>query len=317
MPNKIYECCTGPRRIRKGSRTQAPRLTAVQAGASSVKANACATESELSPSTQGQQRQLEWRQEWPPSTGPIRVDAKSGVNEPWKQRVPHVSGMSDTFVTTRRSLSLPPSLSTPISISTTLSSPSTAATKGIIGSSPPDGVSIADRDCGRETLPNIVAPCSNGTMQSNVATEGKAGVPRNYLPPSPASSHSSPSFTPSSTILPTTADTYSCHHIRDHLSASITTTTTAARCLACPPLFERGDAGSLGLELEAGMEYPSSPSSPSLTSPVNLAIQIQESPSFRRKQQLPSSGRIGGWTMSQYGPRTDTDSKAIDAFRPF
>jgi hypothetical protein len=365
VPNRIYECCTGPRRDRRGSRAQAPRSTAVQAGASpiqttmtagtagmryrgesspscdrtAVKADACATESKLSPITgghqqypshQGQQRLFEWQQEWSSSTGPIRVDIKSGVNKPWNRRAQYVGGMRDTVIgRARRSFSLPLQQSTPVPMSANLSPPLTTTTQGIISSPPPSHVSVAD--CGRERetrwLTDILAPSSDGGLQHGVET-GKDGgggprVYHNYIPPSSADSVPSPSLTPSPT---TTTCPRSDPQTRDHLSASITTTATAP---GSPPLFEGGDADSLGPGLGAGMGYPSSPpsSSPlsltsSLSLPMNFRIRTQEPPPFRRKQQLSSGSSIdigsgGGGTMSQYGPRTDADSRAIDAFRPF
>jgi hypothetical protein len=374
VPNGIYECCTGPRKNRRGSRPQPPGSAAVPhiqtattpAGyrrGSSVASSLTAVESEPSPIGGGhpqqqyppyhqhhQQRLLEQEQQMPASTRPMRVGTKSDMNncDPWDQQQHPQQYMSDTYnnnnnTTTRvgrsPSSSISSVVSTPLSMTSTLSPPTSGTTTPrTMSSSSLCGVAIADRDYDRERewerrrLPNILgsrsrAGSGGGFMEDRVERED-VGPCYYYMTPSPTDSASSPSVTPSPTIHSTTARPYPPphSHTRDHRSTSISSTNGSG---VVPPLFNKGS--DVGARFNAWYR-PSSPSltppPPSSTTTIYHPTQVQEPHLFG--QRLPPSinsigisvgggGGGGGGMMPlpHYSLRSDTDSKAVAAFRPF
>ena len=304
MPNGVYECCAGPKN-RRGSRPQPPASSAVQVGAvthiqttsavsagyrrrSSAASGRTAVESEAPPGQQQQYPSYHHYQQMPPSTGSIRVATGPEVNN-HDQHHSHCVGDYAITVNTLRSPSL--------SLSSALSSPTSGA----------DSDYDRERERERERrLPGLLGPRAAG----GVGDGGNCY----YMPSSPTTdsgSGSSPSVTPSPTILSTTARAYPSHRhptTRDHTYPSI----------SVPPLFNRRRVTKPSMH-HAHYRSPSPTASPSVYQPTQTRDE------YPFKQRLPSSNSItfnagggsGGGMASNYDLRTDTDSKAVAAFRPF
>lgn len=335
MPNGVYECCTGPRKNRRGSRPQPPASSAVQVGAvthiqttpaastgyrrgSSAASGRTAVESEAPPGQHQQYSSYHHDQQMPPSTGPIRVATKSEMNnyDAWDQHHSHYVGDHHHYaitVNTLRSPSLSFSsvVSTPVSVTSTLSPPTSGATTPrTMSSSSLGAVTIADRDYDRERerrLQGFLGPRSAGGVDD--------GGNCYYMPSSPmtdsgsgSGSGSSPSVTPSPTILSTTTHAYPYH-------CHPTTRDATHTSISVPPLFNKG-SDTRPSKHHVRYRSPSPITSPSMYQPT----QTQDTYPF--KQRLPSSNSVafnagGGGMASHYNLRTDTDSKAVAAFRPF
>ena len=329
VPNGMYECCTGPRKNRRGSRRQAPGSAATphiqtttttvgpgyrRGSGSSVASSRTVAENEPSPIASGQYSPYHHEQQIPASTGPIRVVAKPEmVNcDLWDRQYLYSPA---TNAATRRS---PSSLaSTPVC---TLSPPTSGATTPRTTSS---SSLVAARDCDRERgweRRRLLGPRSAGGMKDAAVGGGRACC--YYVPDSPTDSASSTSVTPSPIMLSTTAGAYSYSHsrpqTRDHRSTSISSigSPNMNGSGAVPSLFYKGS--EIGLN-KLSMWYRSSSPPPSMGYHPTQA-QTQEPHPYN--QRLPSSGSIAfgitvGGGGGHYSLRSDTDSKAVAAFRPF
>ena len=342
----MYECCTGPRKNRRGSRPQPPGSTAAAAHipttnttvgpgyrrGSSVASSRTVVESEPSPIAGGQYSPYHDEQQIPGSTGPIRVVTKPEMNncDPWDQQ--HTQYFNDAYSSTNVAMRREPSslVSTPVSMTSTLSPPTSGATTPrTMSSSSLGGVTIADRDYDREReweRRRFLGPRSTGGVED--AAVGGGGACCYYVPDSPTdSAASSTPVTPPPTILSTNAGAYSYPHsrpqTRDHRSTSISSigSPNMNGNGAVPPLFNKGS--DVGLNNKLSMWYRSSPPPPSMGYHPTQA-QTQEPHPYKQRLSSNSSvafgvtvGGGGGGVMPHYSLRSDADSKAVAAFKPF